>query len=136
MTVSQRQARLIDDFSAIEDPQERLAVIVDRGRRRPPFPVESKTDANRVRGCISHVWITGELRDGGLHLEFEADSPLVKGLVALLIDLYEGAAPADVVATEPTLLDELGINRDLTATRRNGLVAARSHIKTLAEALG
>lgn len=132
MTVSEKQAQLIEDLSFIEDRQERLAAVVDRARRRPPFPAESKTDAHRVVGCISQVWITGELRNGALHFAFDADSPLVKGLVALLVDLYDGSAPSDIVATEPVLFDTLGISRDLTPTRQNGLAAVRSQIREIA----
>jgi cysteine desulfuration protein SufE len=132
MTVSEKQAQLIEDLSFIEDRQERLAAVVDRARRRPPFPPESKTDAHRVNGCISQVWVTGELRDGALHLQFDADSPLVKGLVALLVDLYEGGTPADIIATEPVLFEQLGLSRDLTPTRQNGLAAVRTHIREIA----
>ncbi|MBC8039110.1 MAG: SufE family protein [Opitutaceae bacterium] len=132
MSVSEKQAQLIEDLSFIEDRQERLAAVVDRARRRPAFPAVSKTDAHRVVGCISQVWVTGELRDGALHFAFDADSPLVKGLVALLIDLYEGGTPADIVATEPVLFETLGIKRDLTPTRQNGLIAVRAQIKKIA----
>ncbi|HEY9248760.1 MAG TPA: SufE family protein [Rariglobus sp.] len=133
MSVSDTQARLIEDLSFIEDRQERLAAIVDRARRRPPLPESARTEANRVHGCISQVWVAGEVRGGRLHFQFDADSPLVKGLVALLVDLYEAGAPADIVATEPVLLNELGINRDLTPTRQNGLAAVRARIKSLAQ---
>ncbi len=132
MSVAAKQSQLLEDLGVIEDPQERLAAVVDRARRRPSLPEAAKTDAHRVNGCISAVWVAGGLRDGGLHFQFEADSPLVKGLVALLVDLYEGGTPADILATEPTLLDDLGITRDLTPTRRNGLVAVRAHIQALA----
>jgi cysteine desulfuration protein SufE len=132
MTVSEKQAQLIEDLSFIEDRQERLAAVVDRARRRPPFPDAARTEANRVHGCISQVWVTGELRDGLLHFQFDADSPLVKGLVALLVDLYDGGTPADIVATDPVLFDELGIKRDLTPTRQNGLAAVREQIKSIA----
>ncbi len=132
MGVSKKQAQLIGDLSFIEDRQERLAAVVDRARRRPPFPAASKTEAHRVHGCISQVWVTGDLRDGAIYFQFDADSPLVKGLVALMIDLYEGGAPADIAATEPVLFDELGISRDLTPTRKNGLTAVRAHIREIA----
>lgn len=133
MSVSEKQAQLIADLSVIEDRQERLAAVVDRARRRPPLPDAARTDAHRVQGCVSQVWVVGELRDGSLHFRFDADSPLVKGLVALLVDLYDGGAPADIVATEPVLLTELGITRDLTPTRQNGLAAVRSQIKAIAQ---
>lgn len=132
MSVSEKQAQLIEDLSFIEDRQERLAAVVDRARRRPPFPDAARTDANRVHGCISQVWVTGELREGALHFQFDADSPLVKGLVALLVDLYDGGSPAEIAATEPVLLTELGITRDLTPTRQNGLAAVRTHIREIA----
>lgn len=133
MTVSEKQAHLIDDLSCIEDRQECLAAVVDRARRRPVFSPAAKTDANRVHGCISQVWVTGELRDGRIYFEFDADSPLVKGLVALLVDVYQDGSPADIVATEPVLFEKLGLSRDLTATRQNGVVAVRAHIKAIAE---
>jgi len=133
INVSENQTRLIEDLSFIEDRQERLAAVVDRARRRPPFPEAAKTDANRVHGCISQVWVTGELRDGTLHFQFDADSPLVKGLVALLVDLYEDGAPTDIIATEPVIFETLGISRDLTPTRQNGLAAVRAHIKAIAQ---
>lgn len=133
-TVSEKQAQLLEDLSIIENPQERLAAVVDRVRKRPPLPDALKTDAHRVPGCISAVWLVGEPADGALLLRFDAESPMVKGLVALLVDIYDGAAPADIAATEPVLLDELGISRDLTPTRRNGLAAVRARIKALAQA--
>ncbi|MDF3058093.1 MAG: sufE [Rariglobus sp.] len=132
MNVSERQAQLIEDLSLIEDRHERLAAVVERARRHPPLPEASRTGANRVHGCISQVWVGGELRDGALHFKFDADSPLVKGLVALLVDLYEGGAPADIVATEPVLFEQLGISRDLTPTRQNGLAAVRARIREIA----
>lgn len=132
-SVSKKQAQLIEDLSFIEDRHERLAAVVDRARRHPPLPEASRTDAHRVQGCISQVWVTADLRDGVVHFAFDADSPLVKGLVALLIDLYEGGTPADIVATEPILFEQLGISRDLTPTRQNGLVAVRARIKSIAE---
>jgi cysteine desulfuration protein SufE len=132
MSVAAKQTQLREDLEIIEDSQERLAAIVDRARRRPLFPAAAKTDAHRVNGCISAVFVAGELRAGLLHFQFDADSPLVKGLVALLVDLYEGGTPAEIVATEATLLDDLGITRDLTPTRRNGLTAVRKHIVAIA----
>lgn len=132
-SVSKKQAQLIDDLSFIEDRHERLSAVVVRARRHAPLPEAARTDANRVQGCISQVWVTADFRDGGVHFAFDADSPLVKGLVALLVDLYEGGAPADIVATEPVLLEQLGISRDLTPTRQNGLAAVRARIKSLAQ---
>ena len=133
MTVSEKQAQLIEDLSFIEDRQERLAAVVAHARRRPPLPADEKTDAHRVPGCISSVWLLGTIADNRLHLRYDAESPLVKGLVGLLVELYDNAPPAEVISTEPVILSALGLLQDLTPTRQNGLLAVRARIKSLAQ---
>ncbi|ATC63443.1 Fe-S metabolism protein SufE [Nibricoccus aquaticus] len=134
MTLAEKQRALIDDLSVVDDRYERLSLVVDRSRRSAyTLPASEKTDATRVTGCISPVWLTGELHDDGLSLRFDAESPMVRALVSLLVELYDGATPAEIVTTEPILFDELGLSRDLSPTRRNGLTAVRARIKLLAE---
>ncbi|HTJ79054.1 MAG TPA: SufE family protein [Rariglobus sp.] len=133
MTVAEKQTQLTEDFAIIEDRQERLSAVVDHARRRPPLPADEKTDAHRVPGCVSSVWLLADLTDGRLHLRYDADSPLVKGLVGLLVELYDDAPLPEIVATEPTILADLGLLQDLTPTRQNGLAAVRARIKSLAQ---
>ena len=133
VTVSEKQTRLTEDFAIIEDRQERLAAVVDHARRRPPLPAAEKNDAQRVPGCVSSVWLLGSVTDDRLHLRYDAESPLVKGLVGLLVELYDGAPPAEVISTEPTILADRGLLRDLAPTRQNGLTAVRARIKSLAQ---
>ena len=132
MTVAEKQTQLTEDFAIIEDRQERLAAVVAHARRRPPLPADEKTDAHRVPSCISSVWLLADLTDGRLHLRYDAESPLVKGLVGLLVELYDNAPSSEVIATEPTILADLGLLQDLTPTRQNGLTAVRARIKALA----
>ncbi|MBL9214136.1 MAG: SufE family protein [Opitutaceae bacterium] len=132
MSLAEKQRQLIADYSLIEDAQERLAAIVDRARRLPPLPESERTDAHRVRGCVSQAWVVGEVRDGRCQFRSDADSPLVRGLLALLCDLYNGATPAEVAATEPALLEELGLARTLSPTRLNGLRSVRARLREFA----
>jgi cysteine desulfuration protein SufE len=132
VSLSARQQQLIADLRIIDDVQERLAAAVDRARRRPPLPAADRTDAHRVRGCVSQAWVVGELRDGLCHFRGDADSPLVRGLVFLLCDFHSGATPADVVATPPTLLDELGLSGHLSPTRLNGLRSVQARLQAFA----
>jgi len=85
-----------------------------------------------VKGCVSLAWITAEVRDGRCHFRCDADSPLVRGLLVLLCDLYSGATPAEVAATEPALLEELGLAQNLSPTRLNGLRSVRAKIRDFA----
>ncbi|MEJ1971415.1 MAG: SufE family protein [Lacunisphaera sp.] len=85
-----------------------------------------------MKGCISQAWLVGELREGRCSFRCDADSPLVRGLLVLLSDLYSEATPAEVVATEPTLLEALGLAHNLSPTRLNGLRSVRSAIRAFA----
>lgn len=129
MTLAVKQRQLVADYSLIDDPQERLAAVVDHARRRPPLPEAERTETHRVKGCVSLAWVVGEMRDGRCYFRSDADSPLVRGLLVLLCDFYSDALPADVVATEPALLEELGLARNLSPTRLNGLRSVRAKIR-------
>lgn len=130
MTPAQRQ--LVDDFLFIENTQERLAAVVDRARRLPPLPAELRTEAQRVAGCVSQVWLVAELRDGRCHFRCDADGPLVKGLVAFLCAYHDGVTPAEVLGDDADPLAELGLLDNLSPTRRNGLAAVRATIDAFA----
>ena len=132
MSVTSRQKELVEDYGFIENRQERLGAIVDASRHTNSFPESLRTEDHLVKGCTSSVWLVGELRDGLCHFRSDCDSPMVRGLVALLVQAYNGAPPDDVMATEPTVLQELEVWRDLTPTRQNGLNAVRQRLADLA----
>jgi cysteine desulfuration protein SufE len=135
MSLAERHQRLTEDLSIIPDRQERLSAIVDRTRKLQPFPASERIADYRVAGCQSAVWLIGQLQpDGTLTLRCDADSPMVKGLIHLLCEAYSGATPAEIAATEPAFLDELELLRDLSPTRRNGMLAVRNRIRELARA--
>ena len=132
MTLVEKQQQMIEDFAIIEDAQERLAAVIDRARKRPPLPESERTEDNRVKGCISLAWVVGEVREGRCFFRSDADSPLVRGLLALLCDFYSEASPADIAALEPALLEELGLAKNLSPTRLNGLRSVRAKIRDFA----
>ena len=134
MTLAEKQRRLSDELSAIEDAHERLAAIVARARRMKPLAEAERIDAHRVRGCVSPVWLVGELREGRCYFRCDADGPLVKGLVALLCDFFSGATPSEIVTTDADPLSALGLTKNLSPTRRNGLASARAAIVSFASA--
>lgn len=134
VTVAEKQQQMLADLLLIEDAQERLAAIVDRARPRLAGSRAEHIDDNRVRGCISPVWLVCETRDACCWFRSDAESPLVRGVVALVCDLYSGAEPADVVATEPALIEQLGLMRTLSPTRLNGLRSVRARIRDYAAA--
>ncbi len=135
MTLAERHRQIVEDLSLIPDRHERLALIVDRTRKLAPLPAAERTAENRVAGCQSAVWLISQTSaDGTLTLRCDADSPMVKGLVHFLVEAYTGAPPAEIAATEPTFIDQLDLLRDLSPTRRNGLLAVHARIRALATA--
>ena len=130
--LAKKLAQLVDDLAPFDDPHDRLAFIVDRAKRIPPLPVNERTDANRVRGCVSVVWLVGEVREGNCTFRFDGDSPVVRGLLALLCEFFSGIPPADIAASDIDPLDALGLLDSLSPTRRNGLTSARARIREFA----
>ena len=133
MSLVEKQQQLIARLRVIEDPQERLAAIVARGRKWPGLPEHEREETSRVQGCVSPVWLAGTLEAGRCRYRAAAASPLVLGLVALLCELYDGGTPAEVAAIEPHLFEELGLARQLSPTRLHGLVSVRRAIREFAQ---
>lgn len=134
MSLLEKQRTLIERYRLIEDAHERLAAITSRGKKWPPVIEHERTDAALVPGCSSRVWLAGEMVEGVCRFRMDADSPLVKGLAALLCELYDGAPPTEVAAVEPEIATALGLERMLSPTRLNGLAAIRQSIRAFAEA--
>lgn len=132
VTLAEKERQLIDDLLILPDAQERLAAIVDRVKNRPPLSAAERTEVNRIKGCVSLAWLVGEHRAGRCHFRSDADSPLVRGLLALLADFYSDAPPGEILATEPTLITELGLDRVISPTRLNGLRSACAHLRQIA----
>ena len=134
MPLAEKQNQLIARFAAIDDSHERLAAIVARGQRWPEVAESERTDARRVAGCVSAVWLSASVENGRCHFRIAAASSVVKGLAALLAALYEGETPADIAAWEPGLVEALGLDRQLSPTRLHGLAHIRRAIREFAAA--
>lgn len=132
MPLTRKLQRVLEELEIVEDPQERLSILVDRARKVPPLTAELRSDAHRVQGCVSVVWLVPEIRDGRCVFRADAESPMVRALVVFLCDFFSGFTPADIIAQDADPLDALGVARNLSPTRRNGLNAARSAIRAFA----
>ncbi len=132
MSLDEKQQSLIDDLNIIQDLHERLNAVVSSGRAMK-LDEAHKTEANLVPGCLSRVWLHGELVEGRTRFVCDAESPMVKGLALLLCELYTGAEPAEVVAVEPRVWEACGFGKILSPTRLNGLAHMRQRIRALAD---
>jgi cysteine desulfuration protein SufE len=134
MSLSAKQDALIEDLNFLPDPQERLAELVRRGTRHS-LPDALKTPDRRIPGCVSGVWVEKSIDPTSSLPVFlcDADSPMVKGLAALLCDLYSHADPSEITTEEPRVWAACHLDKMLTPTRLNGLRSLRERIIQLAE---
>jgi cysteine desulfuration protein SufE len=125
-------AAIGDELDVFDDWMDRYQFIIELGRKLPPFPDAWQNDAHRVPGCQSKVWMEAVLRDGRLFLGGISDAAIVSGLIALLLRVYSGRAPAEIVATDPVFLKDLGLLEALSTNRGNGIAAMARKIRELA----
>jgi cysteine desulfuration protein SufE len=124
-----------EDLLVFDDWMDRYEFIIELGRKLPPYPPEWADDAHRVPGCQSRVWLAHERRDGRLFLAGASDAAIVSGLVAMLLRVYSGRRPAEILATEPTFLRDFGLIEALSTNRGNGVAAMARRIRETAEAV-
>ena len=128
-----RTENLIDDFQFFDSWEERYEYIIDMGKVLPPMNDALKTEATKVKGCMSQVWLTASY-DGDIVL-FQADSDaiIVKGLIGVLMRLFNGATKQEILATDINeTFKSLGLDTNLAASRRNGLASMVEKIKQYA----
>lgn len=131
--VQQREQALLERLTAISDPQQRLALLVDQARKRTPLPEEQKLDSNKIEGCLSNLWFVASCEAGSCHFKSESDSLIVRAIAGLLCDLYDGLPPAEVLQGDPSILGRAGITQHLTQNRRNGLSKVWERIRSFAD---
>ncbi len=126
------QDELIADFELFEDWMDRYQYLIDLGRRLPEFPEELRTEENRIRGCQSQVWFVADKKDGRLEFRAISDAAIVSGLIALLLRLYSGRYPQDILDTPPDFVKALQLESHLSPTRSNGLSSMLQAIRRFA----
>ena len=128
---------LIEEFALFEDWEERYRHIIDLGRELEPLSASEHTDANKVRGCASQVWLVTEAGPGGTMLfRGDSDAHIVRGLISILLRLYSDRTPAEILDFDARgAYDRLGLGGALTAQRSNGLFSMVERIRKDAHAV-
>lgn len=131
-TLTARQQQIIDEFEQLPDWEDRYRRIIEYGRELAPMDAQHKTDKNKVKGCQSTVWLHAALDNGHVRYQGDSDAMIVRGLIALLLKLYNEGEPAEIVATPPEFVNATGLATHLSQTRANGLAAMIKQIKMYA----
>jgi len=128
---------IIEDFAFLDDWEDRYRYVIELGKSLPPLSDEERTDANKVRGCASQVWIVRKIGGGEdpvIEFRGESDAHIVRGLIAILLELYSGQKASRILEVDPERqFAEIGLREHLTAQRSNGLTSMVSRIRHDAE---
>ena len=126
------QAAIAEEFAFFGDWTERYQYLIDLGRQLPAFPDERKTEEYRVHGCQSMVWLIPSGDASCMHFDAASDSAIVSGLIALVLRVYSDRPAREIVETEPSFIQEIGLAKHLSPTRSNGLAAMLARLKAYA----
>lgn len=125
---------LKEEFAFMGDWRERFQFIIDLGRSLSPLPKEFYSDQYKVDGCVSQVWLEAHRENGRLVIQGDSDAAIVKGFAALMIRIYSNHTPEEILAVPPDFLVDMGIAKQLTPNRSNGLASMAKRIMTYATA--
>lgn len=132
MIIKDIQEEIIDEFSMFDDWDERYQYVIDLGKTLPLAEEQYKTDENIIKGCQSRVWLHAEQKDGKVFFTADSDAILTKGIIAILIRVFSGQEPKDILEADTGFIDEIGLKEHLSPTRANGLVSMVKQIKMYA----
>lgn len=134
LNIQETQQKIIEEFDSCLEWDERYAQIIKMGKELPALQDEFKTEKYKLNGCQSQVWINARLDGGKIYFTADSDAMIVKGLIALLIKVYSGRTPQEILSNPPEFLKKLGIDSHLSPTRKNGLSAMMKQIQMYAYA--
>ncbi|HPN39500.1 MAG TPA: SufE family protein [Melioribacteraceae bacterium] len=132
MTIQEKQDNFVQIFEGMQDWENKYELIITYGRHLPPFNEEHRIDKYKIEGCQSQVWIYAEFNEGRIRFAADSDAQIVKGLIALLLAVYNDATPDEILSSPPVFLKKIGIDNHLSPTRKNGLNAMLKQIQLYA----
>ena len=132
MTINELQQEVVEEFADITDWMDKYQMLIDLGNEMEPLDEKYKTESNLIDGCQSRVWIQADYKDGLLLFSAESDALIVKGLIALLLRVFSGHTPQEILAADLFFIDEIGLKEHLSPTRSNGLLAMVNQIRMYA----
>ncbi len=132
MTINEKQDEVIEQFQDFTDWMDKYQLLIDLGNELEPLDAKHKTEQNLIDGCQSRVWISTEMKDGLLVFSADSDALIVKGIIALLIEVLSGHTPQEILDAQLYFIDRIGLKEHLSPTRSNGLLAMVKQIRMYA----
>jgi cysteine desulfuration protein SufE len=132
MTINEIQDQIIEEFSAFGDWMERYEYLIDMGRTLPPFDIAHKVPDFLIEGCQSKVWLYPSFDNGMITFTADSDALITRGIVALLVRVFSGRTPDEIVSADIYFIDRIGLKQNLSPTRSNGLLSMMKQMRLYA----
>ena len=132
MTLIEAENAIIEEFSMYEEWLDKYEYIIELGKSLKDYPEQEKTDDKLIKGCQSRVWLTYKVEDGKVVFNADSDAIITKGIISLLIGLYSGRTPQEILSSDFSVVEKIGLRENLSPTRANGLVSMIAKIKEVA----
>jgi cysteine desulfuration protein SufE len=132
MSIQEKEQEIIDDFAIYEDWMEKYEYIIELGKDLPLIDPSKKTNDRLIEGCQSKVWVDATFENNKLHLTADSDAIITKGIIGLLIRVFDNETPEAIVKSDLRFIQEIGLQEHLSPTRANGLASMVKKIKLLA----
>ena len=134
-TLHDVENEVVEEFSMFEEWLDKYEYLIELGKSLKDFPESSKTDDNLIKGCQSRVWLDYDIRDGRIFFNADSDAIITKGIISLLIRIYSGRKPEEILSSDFSVVDKIGLKENLSPTRANGLVSMIARIRETAALL-
>lgn len=131
-TVKDREQQVIEDFAVYDDWMDKYEYIIELGKSLEPYPETKKTEDRLIKGCQSRVWLDARKEDGKIWFSADSDAIITKGIISLLIGIYSGASAEEILASDFSFVEKIGLSANLSPTRANGLVSMIETIRRMA----
>ncbi len=131
-SIQYKQNQIIDEFNFFEDWSEKYQYLIDLGKSLPEFDQSNKIDSNLIKGCQSKVWLNSSFSDNMVIFEADSDAIISKGIISLLIRVFSGHNPKEILDANIDFIEKIGLNSHLSQTRANGLLSMIKQIKIYA----
>ena len=123
---------IIEEFAEFDEWLDKYEYIIDLGKSLDSYPEDKKTDEHLIKGCQSGVWLDAKVENGVLVFNADSDAIITKGIISLLIRIYSGRTPEEILSSDFSVVEKIGLKENLSPTRANGLVSMIQTMKKLA----
>lgn len=132
MTLIEAENAVIEEFSMYDEWLDKYEYLIELGKSLKDYPDSLKTDDRLIKGCQSRVWLDYEIKEGKIVFNADSDAIITKGIISLLIGLYSDRTPQEIISSDFSVVEKIGLKENLSPTRANGLVSMIAKIREVA----